>query len=167
LANGGSFVVKTLTAVNIWQMVKFLVEIASAGGFCVNFNSQCHPFPDDQNIQRRKLLCLTLISLVNWMVGCKLLGWLKQLCMPDHKCVMNDDFYCAKSKASFFKMLHEEVLNSRSKKASNSYTNFLLEESVITSKYAVLKLPKQLQDGLDLLDRPFHQHVIIELITDK
>jgi hypothetical protein len=37
------------------------VEIlASVGGFSVNFSGQCHPFPDDQIIQKMIPHCLIL-----------------------------------------------------------------------------------------------------------
>jgi hypothetical protein len=37
-------------------MVGFEAEIsASVGRFSVNFGGQCHPFPGDQNIQKKRV----------------------------------------------------------------------------------------------------------------
>jgi hypothetical protein len=60
----------------MWWMVRFEAEIsASVGGFSINFHDLCHPFPDDQNIQKRNHTACDVISIVNWMEGLKLLRW--------------------------------------------------------------------------------------------
>jgi hypothetical protein len=46
--------------------------LASAGRFSVDFDGQCHFFPDDQNMQEGITLS-DFISIVNWMEGLKLL----------------------------------------------------------------------------------------------
>jgi hypothetical protein len=43
------------TSFHMCGMVRFEIGIsASVGGFSVNFSGQCHPFPDNQNVQKRK-----------------------------------------------------------------------------------------------------------------
>jgi hypothetical protein len=45
------------------HIAQFEVDVsASVSEFSVNFGGQCHPFPDDQNIQKKKSHCLTLFS---------------------------------------------------------------------------------------------------------
>jgi hypothetical protein len=61
-------------------MIRFEVEIsANVGGLYVNCSGQCHPFPDDLNIQKGITLSDS-VYIVNWMEGLKLLRWLRKLC---------------------------------------------------------------------------------------
>jgi hypothetical protein len=46
--------------------------------FSADFGGQCHLFPDDQNIHKRKHT--DSVSKANWIEGLKLLRWLRELC---------------------------------------------------------------------------------------
>jgi hypothetical protein len=60
-------------------MVRVEGEILDiAGGFSVEFGSQCRHLPDDQNIQEKIHTAWLYISMVSWMVTFKLLWLLRK-----------------------------------------------------------------------------------------
>jgi hypothetical protein len=112
------------------QMDRSEVEISvSVEWFSVEFDGQCRPYPDDQNIQK-------WIAMPDYVSISELKGMPSK---PDHNFVMNVPkfqwwFAFFRVKSNCLKMLYVDVTNERWQRASHSHAIFLLQVPIVHLK---------------------------------